>query len=126
MAQVLRAEYALRGASDGQVDLVLQDWPVSCANRYENARIKFWPMLAPLCGGMEGVSTKAMATHASQLLAGMPLWRLASYVKTFARTRGLHQARNLYSALVSHPACQQLRFEIDALAYQTPVECVCS
>ena len=25
--------------------------------------------------------------------------------------RGLHQARNLYSALVSHPACQQLRFE---------------
>ena len=64
-AQVLRAEYAMRGASDGEVDLVLQDWPVSCANRYENAWIKFWPMLAPLCGGMEGVSTEAMATHAS-------------------------------------------------------------
>ena len=89
----------------------LQDWPLSCANRYENAWIKFWPMLAPLSGGMEGFSTEAMATRASQLLAGMPLWRLASNVKTFARTRGLHQARNLYSALVSHPTCQQLRFE---------------
>ena len=110
-AQVLRAEYAMRGASDGEVDLMLQDWPVSCANKYENAWNNFWPMLAPLCGCMEGVSTEAMTTHASQVLAGMLLWRLASYVKTFARTCGLHQARNLYSALVSHPACQQLRFE---------------
>lgn len=108
-----------KGASLEEASRVLAAISRPTLLRYENAWQKFQHVVAPEIYSM-ACQLLAQDIHlesnnpemlALEILKRIPLWRLALWLKKFVGACSLSQGRNVYSALILLPPCQQLKWE---------------
>jgi hypothetical protein len=117
---VLLSFYASKGATPSELQLVLSGVSFDTQKRYEMAWKLFFSRLFPSSTSIlvelkvhkllhQSLARRLQALH--DWFKSVPHWRLALLIRQFAGLTSWHQARNLYSAWVMFPPCQQLRFE---------------
>lgn len=113
-AEVFNYAYVQKGASPTEADRILQALSKPTLQRYESAWHKFQGILGAQIRELAGNLPQELSSAAAwawYILTSLPIWRLALWVKTFTQCTSLSQGRNLFSALILLPPCQQLRWE---------------